>query len=101
MVLSRINKNISYPEIKSVDTRHGHVTYMNSGDWIENLTALEYSASQWSIYIYNEDPVAQAKDINKKLHGKVTAKTMMASLMLEMNLKPTPMAPGDESVEAA
>jgi hypothetical protein len=27
---------------------------MNSGDWIENLTALEYNNGEWSIYKYNE-----------------------------------------------
>ncbi len=80
--------HIHHPEIKDVNTRHGHITYMNSGDWIENLTALEYSDSKWSIYNYNEDLVAQAIDINKKKQGKESAKAMMASLMLELNMKP-------------
>ena len=80
--------HIHHPEIKDVMTKHGQVTYMNSGDWIENLTALEYSDSKWRIYNYNEDKVAQAIDINKKTAGKETAKDMMASLMMEMNMKP-------------
>lgn len=28
------------------------VTYLNSGDWIENLSALEYHLGQWSLYRY-------------------------------------------------
>ncbi len=80
--------HIHHPEIKGVDTKHGHVTYMNSGDWIENLTSLEYSDSKWRIYNFNEDPVARTIDINKKKQGKETAKALMASLMLEMNMKP-------------
>jgi len=80
--------HIHHPEIKDVNTKHGHITYMNSGDWIENLTALEYSDSKWRIYSFNEDPVAQAVDINKKKQSKESAKTMMASLMLELNMKP-------------
>jgi hypothetical protein len=80
--------HIHHPEIKSVDTKHGHVTYMNSGDWIENLTALEYNDSKWSIYNFNEDAVAKTIDINKKKAGKESAKDLMASLMLEMNMKP-------------
>ncbi len=79
--------HIHHPDIKSVVTRHGPVTYMNSGDWIENLTSLEYTSGKWSIYNYNEDPLAQAIDINKKKHGNETAKTMMESLMLELNVK--------------
>jgi UDP-2,3-diacylglucosamine pyrophosphatase LpxH len=82
--------HIHQPEIKEVQTKHGHVTYMNSGDWIENLTALEYTNSQWSIYRYNEDPVAQAIDINKKKHGKESARSMMESLMIELNVKQDP-----------
>ncbi len=78
--------HIHHPEIKNVQTKHGNVMYMNSGDWIENLTALEYTAGKWSLYNYNEDAVAQAIDINKK-KGKESAKTMMASLMMEMNAK--------------
>ena len=31
----------------------GEVTYLNSGDWVENLTALEYSYGSWSIYQYD------------------------------------------------
>ncbi len=93
--------HIHHPEIKSIDTKHGHVTYMNSGDWIENLTSLEYAAGKWSIYNYNEDPVAQAIDINKKKHGKESAKTMMASLMLELNVKQGQADAGAEAVEAA
>lgn len=28
--------------------------YMNSGDWIENLTSLEYQDGKWSIYKYKK-----------------------------------------------
>jgi UDP-2,3-diacylglucosamine pyrophosphatase LpxH len=79
--------HIHHPEIKSVNTPNGAVTYMNSGDWIENLTALEYSNGHWSIYKYFDDPVAQSLDINKKKHEKETSKTMMDSLILELNMK--------------
>ena len=90
--------HIHHPEIKEVNTAKGNVTYMNSGDWIENLTSLEYNAGKWSIYNYMEDPVAQAVDINNKKQHKESAKAMMASLMLELNMKPSK---GMEGVEAA
>ncbi len=31
------------------------IIYLNSGDWIENLTALEYHNETWSIYEYRKD----------------------------------------------
>jgi UDP-2,3-diacylglucosamine pyrophosphatase LpxH len=99
--------HIHHPEIRNVVTEHGSVVYMNSGDWIENLTALEYSNSEWRIYNYFEDPVAQGIDINKKKAGKESAKAMMASLMLELNVKAAgaaaqmPEIDGIAGVEAA
>ena len=80
--------HIHHPEIKEVNTKKGNVIYMNSGDWIENLTALEYADGKWSIYNYFDDPLAQAIDINKKKQSKETAKTLMASLMMELNMRP-------------
>jgi UDP-2,3-diacylglucosamine pyrophosphatase LpxH len=46
--------HIHQPEKRKITTENGTVTYLNSGDWIENLTALEYNNKQWSIYQYDE-----------------------------------------------
>ena len=40
------------------------VLYMNAGDWIENLTALEYKDKKWSIYRYEQDDIAQNLHLN-------------------------------------
>lgn len=46
--------HIHQPEIKAVGNQHGSVMYLNSGDWIENLSALEYAANKWSLYRFDE-----------------------------------------------
>ena len=46
--------HIHKPQIRTVKTDKGSVIYMNSGDWIENLTSLEYNNGEWEIYQYNE-----------------------------------------------
>jgi UDP-2,3-diacylglucosamine pyrophosphatase LpxH len=46
--------HIHQPQIRTVETDKGSVIYMNSGDWIENLTSLEYNNGEWEIYQYNE-----------------------------------------------
>lgn len=33
----------------------GAVMYLNSGDWIENLTSLEYYNGKWTLFHYEED----------------------------------------------
>lgn len=44
--------HIHQPEIRTISTSKGSVTYLNSGDWIENLSALEYSNKSWSLRHY-------------------------------------------------
>ena len=38
-----------------VEKQNGRVTYLNSGDWVENLTALEYNFKRWKVYKYQSD----------------------------------------------
>ena len=42
--------HIHEPVIKKLSTEDGSVIYMNSGDWVESLTSLEYADGQWRIY---------------------------------------------------
>ncbi|MCX6318329.1 MAG: UDP-2,3-diacylglucosamine diphosphatase [Bacteroidetes bacterium] len=46
--------HIHQPQKKTITTKNGSVTYLNSGDWVENLTALEYTNNEWTIYQYEE-----------------------------------------------
>jgi UDP-2,3-diacylglucosamine pyrophosphatase LpxH len=46
--------HIHQPEIKCVAVRRTEVIYLNSGDWVENLSALEYRDGEWSIFRYND-----------------------------------------------
>lgn len=62
--------HIHHPEIKSIETDKGSVTYLNSGDWVENLSALEYDGNRWSVYRYKDDPYASSMKLPKRLrHG--------------------------------
>jgi UDP-2,3-diacylglucosamine pyrophosphatase LpxH len=45
--------HIHQPCIKTITTKKGSVQYLNSGDWIENLTALEYKNKAWTIFQYD------------------------------------------------
>ena len=47
--------HIHQPANRIITTAVGKVNYLNSGDWIENLTALEYKNNDWNIYHYHED----------------------------------------------
>lgn len=53
--------HIHQPEIRTVTTKEGTATYLNSGDWMDNLTALEYREGEWQLYEYAKDPLMQDK----------------------------------------
>ena len=38
-----------------IDTPKGRTTYLNSGDWVESLTALEFHFNRWKVYHYQKD----------------------------------------------
>lgn len=46
--------HIHQPIIREITTDKGQVTYLNSGDWIENLSALEYHQGNWKLYKHQE-----------------------------------------------
>lgn len=47
--------HIHEPKKEVHQTKRGNCTYLNSGDWVTNLTTLEYSFKRWKIYKYNSD----------------------------------------------
>ena len=47
--------HIHQPCNRIISNINGQVNYLNSGDWIENLTALEYSNDDWTVYHYQQD----------------------------------------------
>jgi UDP-2,3-diacylglucosamine pyrophosphatase LpxH len=54
--------HIHQPEMRKITNQQGSIMYLNSGDWIENLTALEYNNGEWKIYKYNEDETEAAEE---------------------------------------
>jgi UDP-2,3-diacylglucosamine pyrophosphatase LpxH len=53
--------HIHHPEMKTISTENGKVEYLNSGDWIENLTALEYNNKEWTLYKYDAEDYKEAE----------------------------------------
>ena len=62
--------HIHQPQKKIVETKDGKVTYLNSGDWVEHLTALEYQHNEWTIFEYNEKdfPVTQTVEMKQNVN---------------------------------
>lgn len=82
--------HIHQPIIKNITTNEGDVMYLNSGDWIENLTALEYTNKKWTLYKYNKlhYQKEEAKETTEEqdLVDK-TAKEIFGELVEDFNVK--------------
>lgn len=46
--------HIHKPVIRKVQSEHGEVTYLNSGDWVENLSALEHNGQDWDLRFFDQ-----------------------------------------------
>lgn len=87
--------HIHQPEIKPLATAQGEVTYLNSGDWVENLTALEYTAAAgWTLYRYAADPhlhsppgAAPEAPETDDLAADADPAALLAGLLAEFKLK--------------
>ncbi|MES2778523.1 MAG: UDP-2,3-diacylglucosamine diphosphatase [Bacteroidota bacterium] len=84
--------HIHQPALREESNDKGKVLYLNSGDWIENLTALEYNQGEWSLYQHPEiEPEEQGEDeeIKVKLPNmEVLYKTIIQ--MPNVAFTPTP-----------
>ncbi|GAB5474544.1 MAG: UDP-2,3-diacylglucosamine diphosphatase [Maribacter sp.] len=75
--------HIHQPQMRQIKTPKGTVMYMNSGDWIENLTALEYYKGEWELYQFNEDARMKANDIEVSEADEALEKNILFERLLE------------------
>jgi UDP-2,3-diacylglucosamine pyrophosphatase LpxH len=77
--------HIHKPEIRMMSNEHGQITYLNSGDWVENLTALEYNDGAWNIYKYHEDEFIQQDDTDEPAFVSLNNSQLFENLIKEFN----------------
>jgi len=77
--------HIHQPCMRRIVTDEGETTYLNSGDWIENLTALEYNNKNWRIYHYHQDKVAAKTKIEEDASTS-NYKELFESLLVEFSM---------------
>lgn len=75
--------HIHHPEMREIVNEDGKIMYLNSGDWIENLTSLEYHEGQWKIYRF--DPT-EMKESNMVEEEELNNNQIFDNLLEEFNL---------------
>jgi UDP-2,3-diacylglucosamine pyrophosphatase LpxH len=91
-----------FPNKRIIETAKGECLYLNSGDWVEHMTALEYSFKRWKIYRYENDKLTsfymdeelKSMDINELIttlthrKSKETQKRVKVITAISNSLKP-------------
>ena len=79
--------HIHHPEMRKIEHEHGSIMYLNSGDWIENLTALEYHKGQWDLFRFSEsERIAMLKTANEEVE-EMDIKQLFNQMVSEFKLK--------------
>lgn len=50
MICGHVHK----PQKRIFENKNGKILYLNSGDWVENLSALEYNSGEWKVLDFDE-----------------------------------------------
>jgi UDP-2,3-diacylglucosamine pyrophosphatase LpxH len=81
--------HIHNPEIRDIQLGDSKVLYLNSGDWIENLTALEYDSKCWQIFQYEEEEITMEslieEDSPQLLDDDYSSKQLFEIMLKEFN----------------
>jgi len=74
--------HIHQPANRTISMNEGQVTYLNSGDWVENCTALEYNDGEWRIH-WQEEVAARNTDKGEKARS---TKDLFQELLAEFSM---------------
>lgn len=80
--------HIHEPKHTVITNKKGSVTYLNSGDWIENLTALEYHKKKWNLYQYTNDIQVNVEEEDlqdQNLDNALLSQQLVATLFFNKN----------------
>ncbi len=75
--------HIHQPQMRKVHNDKGSVMYLNSGDWVENLTALEYTNNDWRLYSFQEDVLAQSIKLNSTSKQELNTEHLFNDMVAE------------------
>lgn len=70
--------HIHQPQMRRVVNKKGTTLYLNSGDWVENLTALEFDNQRWTIYNH---PRTKNKNAENEDWQDITTESLIAGLL--------------------
>lgn len=73
--------HIHQPQKRMITNKKGSTLYLNSGDWVENLSALEYRAGEWSVYHHPVNKQHNEKAEEKEEWPELTSEWLLNRML--------------------
>jgi UDP-2,3-diacylglucosamine pyrophosphatase LpxH len=73
--------HIHEPKIEERNNKKGTTTYLNSGDWIENLTALEYHKKKWKLYKHQRNAFNNEEEEYFEFEEKLCEQLIISNIL--------------------
>lgn len=77
--------HIHQPQQRIIESANGNVLYLNSGDWVENCTALEYNDEKWTLYKHIESETILTDDFDELHSEDIKAEASLYQEIFHLN----------------
>lgn len=83
--------HIHQPQMREYNDKNGSCWYLNSGDWIENLTSLEYHEKEWKLVQYESESMEAFSEVADEDYTNINIdpKVLQASFVINQILTNT------------
>jgi len=78
--------HIHHPGMRIITNHEGSITYMNSGDWVENLSALEFSNGEWSIFKFKDSDIDEMTLNLNEEEAELSIDQLFDNMLHEFNM---------------
>ena len=79
--------HIHHPEMRLIEQENGKIMYLNSGDWIENLSALEYHSGNWTLFRFDDSERVAMLNLPEEETDEMNIRQLFNQMLTEFNLK--------------
>ncbi len=79
--------HIHHPEMRMIKQENGSIMYLNSGDWIENLSALEYHNGSWTLFRFDDSERVAMLNLPEEESDEMNIRQLFNQMLMEFNLK--------------
>lgn len=79
--------HIHHPEMRLIEQEKGKIMYLNSGDWIENLSALEYHNGNWTLFRFDDSERVAMLNLQEEETDEMNIRQLFNQMLTEFNLK--------------